>query len=157
MTTGKPSADAHILHFYWDTTGGYDAQLSIPTRASSSNMPMQYRSMSEGTWGDWKTLLDSSNYSSYCLPLSGGTITGDTQFNNYLKLNAWPGYGTGTANFWYNANNKFVAIQNATDLKLDGTKVSKEGHTHLYAGSNSAGGNALKLQLIIQELHYVVL
>ena len=41
------------------------------------------------------------------LPLSGGTVTGATQFNNYLKLNAWTNYGTGTANFWYDANNKF--------------------------------------------------
>ena len=84
----------------------------------------------------------ASSHSHSYLPLSGGTVTGATQFNNYLKLNAWSGYGTGTANFWYDANNKFVEIQNATDLKLAGTKVSKEGHTHNYAGSASAGGSA---------------
>lgn len=92
-----------------------------------------------------KGLVDgkaASSHSHNYLPLSGGTVTGATQFNNYLKLNAWPGYGTGTANFWYDANNKFVEIQNATDLKLSGTKVSKDGHTHNYAGSTSAGGAA---------------
>lgn len=70
---------------------------------------------------------------------SGDIITGATQFNNYLKLNAWPGYGTGTANFWYDANNKFVEIQYATDLKLAGTKVSKEGHTHAVATTSANG------------------
>lgn len=79
------------------------------------------------------------------LPLSGGTVTGATQFNNYLKLNAWSGYGTGTANFWYDANNKFVEIQNATDLKLAGTKVSKEGHTHTTTIATSTGTNQLTL------------
>lgn len=38
---------------------------------------LRMRSRYNGTtWGDWKTLLDSSNYSSYALPLSGGTING---------------------------------------------------------------------------------
>ena len=76
--------------------------------------------------------LSTHNHDSVYLKLSGGTVTGATQFNNYLKLNAWSGYGTGTANFWYNASGKFVEIENATDLKLAGTKVSKEGHTHSY-------------------------
>ena len=35
-----------------------------------------------------------------------------------------------------------MEIETATDLKLAGTKVSKEGHTHSYAGSSSAGGTA---------------
>ena len=81
------------------------------------------KNVSKATLTSW---LGLSNY----LPLSGGTVTGATQFNNYVKLNAWDGYGTGTANLWYDGNNKFVEIQNATDLKLSGFNVSKEGHTH---------------------------
>lgn len=89
----------------------------------------------------------SSNHTHNYLPLSGGTVTGPTQFNNYLKLNAWSGYGTGTANFWYDANNKFVEIQNVTDLKLAGTKVSKEGHTHteLMSKNNPTGTGSFSL------------
>ena len=83
----------------------------------------QIKDVSKSVLQAW---LGLSNY----LPLSGGTVTGATQFNNYVKLNAWAGYGTGTANFWYDGNNKFVEIQNATDLKLSGVNVSKEGHTH---------------------------
>ena len=73
-----------------------------------------------------KSWIGLSDY----LPLSGGTVTGATQFDNYVKLNAWDGYGTGTANFWYDGNNKYVEIQNANTLKLAGVNVSKEGHTH---------------------------
>ena len=83
----------------------------------------QIKDVSKATLTSW---LGLSNY----LPLSGGTVTGATQFNNYVKLNAWPNHGTGTANFWYDGNHKFVEIQNATDLKLSGVNVSKEGHTH---------------------------
>lgn len=92
-----------------------------------------------------KGLIDGKAASSHThsyLPLSGGTLTGDTTFNKYIKLNAWPNYGTGTANFWYDANNKTVAIENATNLTLGGVSVSKNGHTHNYAGSSSAGGAA---------------
>ena len=32
------------------------------------------RGKNNGTWQSWRTVLDSSNYSSYALPLSGGTI-----------------------------------------------------------------------------------
>ena len=92
--------------------------------------------------GKPSTFTPASHTHNY-LPLSGGTVTGATQFNNYLKLNAWSGYGTGTADFWYDANNKFVEIQNTTDLKLAGTKVSKEGHTHSYLplGGGTMTGN----------------
>ena len=34
------------------------------------------RSGSSTTWGAWKKILNSSNYSGYALPLSGGTLTG---------------------------------------------------------------------------------
>lgn len=34
------------------------------------------RGKNSGTWQAWRTVLDSGNYSSYALPLSGGTLTG---------------------------------------------------------------------------------
>ena len=93
------------------------------------------------------SITTTTNHTHNYLPLSGGTVTGPTQFNNYLKLNAWSGYGTGTANFWYDGNNKFVEIQNVTDLKLAGTKVSKEGHTHteLMSKNNPTGTGSFSL------------
>ena len=34
------------------------------------------RGKNNGTWQAWRKILDSTNYSSYALPLSGGTLTG---------------------------------------------------------------------------------
>ena len=45
------------------------------------------------------------------LPLSGGTLTGNLKVNgasiitnNYLYIEAWPEYGSGSASAWYNGN-----------------------------------------------------
>ena len=62
------------------------------------------------------------------LPLTGGTVTGETIFNNYLTLNAWSGYGTGTAQMWYDGNSKIVNIQNATGLKVGTNTVYTTGN-----------------------------
>lgn len=40
------------------------------------------------TWGATKTILDSGNYSSYALPLTGGKVTGATQFTGGLTSTA---------------------------------------------------------------------
>lgn len=49
------------------------------------------RSYNSG-WYGWVRLLDSSNYSSYALPLSGGTMTGDITYTN-LRSSADSSYG----------------------------------------------------------------
>lgn len=53
MTTGKPPADAHMLHFNWDngngTAGTYDAQLAL----TSNSHKIYFRSQASGTWSDW--------------------------------------------------------------------------------------------------------
>ncbi len=58
MTTGKPSADAKILQMNWDNTSGWDSQLAMINSGT-----LQHRNMSNGKWQNWKTVLDSSNYS----------------------------------------------------------------------------------------------
>ena len=99
----------------------------------------------------------SSHTHSY-LPLSGGTVTGETIFNNYISLNAWSGYGSGKAQMWYNGNSKAIVFQptTVTDIMVNNNLVYHQGrkptpadigaaaasHTHNYAGSSSAGGNA---------------
>jgi hypothetical protein len=40
------------------------------------------RGKNNGTWQSWRTVLDSSNYSSYALPLSGGTLSGTLRFGD---------------------------------------------------------------------------
>lgn len=63
MTSGKPSADGHILQMNWDNGNGWDSQIALTN--GKDNCIMQHRGMSNGTWGNWKTVLDSSNYTDY--------------------------------------------------------------------------------------------
>lgn len=82
-------------------------------------------------WSSWKELYHTGKKPTAnevgALPISGGTLTGDLTCNKYLKLNAWPEYGSGTANFWFDGNNKTVEITNSTQLKLAGNKVYHQG------------------------------
>jgi len=53
------------------------------------------RSGSNTTWGAWKKLLDTTNFSSHALPLAGGTLTGSITATDHIG----PGTGlTGVAN-----------------------------------------------------------
>lgn len=62
------------------------------------------------------------------LPLSGGTLTGETIFNNYLSINAWSGYGTGKAQLWYNGNTKSLLLQPPVeDIQINGKYVYHQG------------------------------
>ena len=96
-TTNKPASDGFILHAHWDgaASNAWDAQLFIPDGHSGH---MQFRGHSNATtWGSsWNTLLDTGNYSSYALPLSGGTMTGDLKGSKTNILG-----DTAIANHWY--------------------------------------------------------
>lgn len=70
---------------------------------------------------------DSGFITGSYLPISGGTLTGDTTFNRYLKINAWPNYGSGSANFWYDGNGTALSLENVSTLKLSGVNVWKQG------------------------------
>lgn len=59
-TDSDKPGDGHILHFNWDNTGGYDAQLWL----STSTGHMKYRGMNAGIWTEWHTVLSTGNYAS---------------------------------------------------------------------------------------------
>lgn len=62
MTEGKPPVgDAHIIHLDWDNADGYDAQIAVQNNSGQ----MAVRGMSNKIWHDWRTVLDSANYTSY--------------------------------------------------------------------------------------------
>lgn len=67
--------DAVILRGYADSSGGSENALLF-SKNSSSVYHSQYAFGSTTTWGTMYKFLDSNNYSSYALPLSGGTMTG---------------------------------------------------------------------------------
>ena len=67
--------DALIIRGYADSSGGKENALLF-SKNSSSVYHSQYEFGSTTTWGTMYKFLDSNNYSSYALPLSGGTMTG---------------------------------------------------------------------------------
>lgn len=75
MTSHKPPKEGHILHFYWDNKKNWDSQMCI----SADSSPTVYvRGMTgqANTYGDWKTLLDSTNYTSYTVKKDGTGASG---------------------------------------------------------------------------------
>lgn len=78
MSEGKPKTDGHILHFYWDGTNGWDSQLFI---ARNGSPELQIRGMNSGSWGTWKTILDSANYTSYTVKKDGTGASGTWGIN----------------------------------------------------------------------------
>ena len=61
----------------------------------------------------------ASSHSHSYLPLNGGTLTGETVFNNYLSLNAWPSYGSGKAQLWYNGTTSELILPNVKVNKIN--------------------------------------
>jgi hypothetical protein len=49
------------------------------------------RGKNSGTWQSWRTVLDSSNYGSYALPLTGGTVNGQSYFTSSQNTGASAG------------------------------------------------------------------
>lgn len=76
--TGKPPEDSNVLQMNWDNNGGWDKQFAI----SNGSSPHSYiRSQNNGTWGNWTTLLDSSNYNNYSPSKTGTGASGTWGIN----------------------------------------------------------------------------
>jgi hypothetical protein len=85
------------------------------------------RGKNNGTWQSWRTVLDSSNYSSYAVPLSGGTMSGQLNgtvgsFSGAVYASNWfRSYGqTG----WYNETyGGGVWMEDATWVRVYNSKA----------------------------------
>lgn len=53
-----PMGNSMGLHFSWDNTGGYEAQMAI---GHNDHRRIQFRCMNIGTWMEWSTVQDSSH------------------------------------------------------------------------------------------------
>lgn len=76
------TANWHHIYIMGSYDPAYGMQLATPYVADGS---LYIRHKVGGVWKDWRTILDTINYSSYALPLSGGTLTGT---DNILSLNS---------------------------------------------------------------------
>ena len=106
--TGVPSlGDGHVACFHWDNTGGYDTQLYL----RNSTGEMMSRGCNAGTWGSWRTILDSSNYTNY-IPLTDYVIEQGTSGDfRYRKWNS------GISEAWYYKSLGQIAL---TEAKASG-------------------------------------
>ena len=138
MTEGKPPQNSHVLHFEWDNTGGYNSQLAIRNGTGD----LYARGMDAGTWSTWRIFLSSSNYSSYALPVYGGTLNLSTFYGLTLKRKDT----NGSAIQFSNSNGTLIGVGAASDKTF---VVSSEANTNgnmfkvTPAGKAYAGGTEL--------------
>lgn len=83
---GYPSYGSVVRVKTYPNDGG-TAELYFPYSATYGGSAMRYRlgQYDNAGWTGWKTVLDDSNYSSYALPLSGGTLTGTINAPNFIN------------------------------------------------------------------------
>lgn len=72
MGTGKPGADAHIIHMPWDT-GAWDVQIAL---CHGPYLQIRSETGTANTWGNWITVLDANNYTSYTVTKTGTGASG---------------------------------------------------------------------------------
>jgi len=82
-----------IVHF---PASGYDLQLN--GTYGGQQLSFRSRNGDNGTWNTWRGVLHDGNYSSYALPLSGGTLTGTRPIQ--LSTNDGALFITGNSGGW---------------------------------------------------------
>lgn len=97
--------NASILRIGWDSS--YYTDIFTGPNLASGKYGLQWRQIINRTAKDWRTILDSSNYNSYCPKLDGTGATGTWGINisgssNYLGRTLLPASGTSIdTNFFY--------------------------------------------------------
>lgn len=91
MKTGRPPEDSSVLTFGWDTYAGWGAQLAIGNQkgnhlyvrgANSKQKTVDNKTVNYSEWdSNWRTILDSGNYSSYTVTKTGGGAFGNWGIN----------------------------------------------------------------------------
>lgn len=115
-----------------DFTAAYKTKLDgIATGANNYVHPndANTRHVTDAEKDAWNSkAAGNHNHDTNYLKLAGGTVTGETVFNNYLSLNAWSGYGTGKAQLWFNGTTKALVLQpSTTDIVIGSNYVYHAG------------------------------
>lgn len=95
MKTGRPPEDSSVLTFGWDTYAGWGAQLAIGSQkgnhlyirgANSKQKTVNNKTVNYSEWdSDWRTILDSGNYTSYAATKSH---THDDRYYTESEINS---------------------------------------------------------------------
>ena len=137
-----PIGDANILSFGWDNSG-YGSQLAIQN-GSAGHLAVRGSGSSNGAsfWGEWSTVLDSSNYTSYInnyywanvkVSTASSTETKPT-FNTAYTSNWWR--STGKTGWWNDTYSGGITMEDKTYVKVAGNKSFL-----IPKGSLKIGGN----------------
>lgn len=137
-----PIGDANILSFGWDNSG-YGSQLAIQS-GSAGHLAVRGSGSTNGasSWGEWSTVLDSSNYTSYInnyywanvkVSTASSTETKPT-FNTAYTSNWWR--STGKTGWWNDTYSGGIAMEDKTYVKVAGNKSFLIPNGSLKIGGN---------------------
>ena len=149
-----PIGDANILSFGWDNSG-YGSQLAIQN-GNSGHLAVRGSGSTNGasSWGEWSTVLDSSNYTSYInnyywanvkVSIASSTETKPT-FNTAYTSNWWR--STGSTGWWNETYSGGITMEDKTYVKVAGNKsflipngslkIGGDGNIFFATGGNNA-------------------
>lgn len=137
-----PIGDANILSFGWDHSG-YGSQLAIQN-GSAGHLAVRGSCSANGasSWGEWSTVLDSSNYTSYInnyywanvkVSTTSSTETKPT-FNTAYTSNWWR--STGKTGWWNDTYSGGIAMEDKIYVKVAGNKSFLIPNGSLKIGGN---------------------
>lgn len=137
-----PIGDANILSFGWDNSG-YGSQLAIQV-GSAGHLAVRGSGSNNGasSWGEWSTVLDSSNYTSYInnyywanvkVSTTSSTETKPT-FNTAYTSNWWR--STGKTGWWNDTYSGGIAMEDKIYVKVAGNKSFLIPNGSLKIGGN---------------------
>lgn len=137
-----PVGDANILSFGWDNSG-YGSQLAIQI-GNAGHLAVRGSSSTNGasSWGEWSTVLDSSNYTSYInnyywanvkVSTTSSTETRPT-FNTAYTSNWWR--STGKTGWWNDTYSGGIAMEDKIYVKVAGNKSFLIPNGSLKIGGN---------------------
>lgn len=137
-----PIGDANILSFGWDHSG-YGSQLAIQN-GNAGHLAVRGSGSTNGasSWGEWSTVLDSSNYTSYINNYYWANVKVSTAssmetkptFNTAYTSNWWR--STGKTGWWNDTYSGGIAMEDKTYVKVAGNKSFLIPNGSLKIGGN---------------------
>lgn len=130
-----PIGDANILSFGWDNSG-YGSQLAIQN-GSAGHLAVRGSGSNNGasSWGEWSTVLDSSNYTSYINNYYWADVKVSTTAN--AKTN--PNFFNVTSSGWFFSNAPSTGWQNSAHG--GGIYMKDSSYVRIYGGKKFAVEN----------------
>ena len=130
-----PIGDANILSFGWDNSG-YGSQLAIQI-GNAGHLAVRGSDSNNGasSWGEWSTVLDSSNYTSYINNYYWADVKVSTTAN--AKTN--PNFFNVTSSGWFFSNAPSTGWQNSAHG--GGIYMKDSSYVRIYGGKKFAVEN----------------